>query len=558
MNKSIRKALIVMVNLTGLLPVLIMFIGVSISIQRGINDTVMQRNELLAKSVAVSIEQQIRDATTLLISTTAYVNGEDTEQYKQYLNASLVSSGIYESLYVLDGQGKVLYSIPQNDDFTGFDFSRQTAIQRVVNRSTPDPVYSSVLISTLTKNPTVEVVVHQDHGVFAGYLNLAWLSRLSNSLGNEGITTLAIVDQYGTTIANRNWTLVEEQYSIANTELFTWAQTARKGSLRHRFENYDLISSVSFIPEPNWFVFVSETTSRALRATRTVFILGIVVAVFSFLGTTLVGYLLGRSILKSIAMLTEETLLVQSGVYQRIEHMSTYSEINRFITAFNRMSDEVHKREIQYEEANRQLEHSLRQKDILLKEIHHRVKNNMQIVSSLLALQADELVCEEDMVFFENSRLRIQSMAMVHEKMYQTNDMESLQLKGYLQDLVELILANNQTFMEFSVSGDELSISLNQAIPCALSVFEACMNAIKHGTNAEGFVNLAIVIKKEDQQGCRITIRDSGPGFPPDFNPAQSRSLGFTLMLGLMEQLKGTFHWYNDFGAVVEFSFQIG
>jgi two-component sensor histidine kinase len=547
-----------MISLTGLLPVIIMSIGIFISIQRGINDTVIQRNQLLAKSIALSIEQQIRDATILLISTTEQVDAINDVEYKKFMEASLVSSGIYESFYAINEQGRVIYSIPQNDVFTGFDFSQQTVIRQVMNRSTPAPAYSSAFISTQTKNPTIVVAVHQPYGIYAGYLNLTWLSRLSKSLESEQITSLSIVDRYGTTIANRNRALVEEQYSIANTELFAWAQKSGTGTLHHRFENNDVITSVNFIPGPNWYVFISEPTKSAFRASRDVLFIGLMVAVFAIIGAILVGYTLGRSILVSIQLLTEESQQVQAGVYRDIQHAGNYAEINRLIETFNAMSDEIQKREIQYEEANRQLEHSLQQKEILLKEIHHRVKNNMQIVSSLLSLQADELVCEEDREFFENSRLRIQSMAMVHEKIYQTQDLESLPLKDYLQDLVELIIANNQTFMEYAVTGDAPIISLNQAIPCALSVFEACMNAIKYGKDNDGYVKLAIAIQQEEQNWVRIIVKDAGPGFPADFAPAKSRSLGFTLMLGLMDQLKGTLRWYNDAGAVVEFLFQLG
>jgi two-component sensor histidine kinase len=534
-----------------------MSIGIFISIQRGINDTVIQRNQLLAKSIALSIEQQIQDATTLLISTTEQVDAVNDAEYKKFMEASLVSSGVYESFYAINEQGRVIYSIPQNDVFTGFDFSQQTVIRQVMNRSTPAPAYSSAFISTQTKNPTIVVAVHQPYGIYAGYLNLTWLSRLSKSLESEQITSLSIVDRYGTTIANRNRALVEEQYSIANTELFAWAQKSGAGTLHHRFENNDVITSVNFIPGPNWYVFISEPTKSAFRASRDVLFIGLMVAVFAIIGAILVGYTLGRSILVSIQLLTEESQQVQAGVYRDIQHAGNYAEINRLIETFNAMSDEVQKREIQYEEANRQLEHALQQKEILLKEIHHRVKNNMQIVSSLLSLQADELVCEEDREFFENSRLRIQSMAMVHEKIYQTQGLESLPLKDYLQDLVELIIANNQTFMEYAVTGDAPIISLNQAIPCALSVFEACMNAIKYGKDNDGYVKLAIAIQQEEQNWVRIIVKDAGPGFPADFDPAKSRSLGFTLMFGLMEQLKGTLRWYNDNGAAVEFSFQL-
>ena len=558
MQRSIRHTLIVLISLTVLLPILVMFSGVFISIERGINRTVIERNELMAKSIALSIEQQIRDASTLLMHTTTYGGSIDSPDFKAFLESSLIKSGIFESLFIINEDGIVHYSIPYNEIFTGFDFSQQAIIQQVLKRSTTDPVYSAVFISTLTKNPTLMVAVHQPGKVFAGYVNLAWLSRLSDSLSNARLTYLSIVDRYGTTIANTNRAYVEEQYSIANTDLFLWAQKEKQGTKQHNFNSNDMLSSVRFVPGPDWYIFISEPTSSALKATRDVFIIGLLVTTIALIVAAIVGYVVGRDMLQSITALTEETRQVQAGVYRSITSRSPYIELNRLIDTFNAMSEEVWSREQQYEEANRQLQDALKQKDILLREVHHRVKNNMQIVSSLLALQSDELSCEEDKEYFEHSKLRIQSMAIVHEKIYQTDGVESLPLKAYIQDLVELLQSNNQNYFQYTVSGDELSITLNQAIPCALTVFEACTNAIKYGLNIEKkYLELSINIAlREDNQVC-IHIKDSGPGFPDGFNPAEINSLGFTLMKGLMEQLKGTISWYTNNGAVVELNFPL-
>lgn len=556
MHRTIRQTLIYFISLTVLLPMLVMSIAIFISIQRGINSTVIYRNQLLTKSIALSVEQQIRDASTLLTSITASLDSLEGSENKKKLEVSLLNSGIYESIYAINENGRVQYALPKDDSYTGFDFSRQSYVQQAFKHNSPIPVYSPAFISTQTKNPTVAVAVHQPSGVFAAYLNLAWLSRLSNALSNERLMFLSIVDRNGTTIANSNKAFVEEQYSIANTELFFWARRERKGTLRHIFNNDELISSVSYIPDPDWYVFVSEPTKSAFKATRDVLVIGLSASLAALLLAALVGYTIGRRMLVSIDLLTEETRQIQAGVYRSVQYKSTYTEINRLIETFNTMSDEVRTREAQYEEANRQLQQALKQKDILLREVHHRVKNNMQIVSSLLTLQSDKLVCQEDLELFENSKLRIQSMAMVHEKIYQTDGVESLPLKEYIQDLVELILYNNQTFMEYSVLGDAFTINLAQAIPCALSVFEACMNAIKYGANEDGHVQLTITIKKDADQ-VHIVVKDSGPGFPNNFNADISRSMGFTLMKGLMDQLKGQLRWYNARGAVVEFSFPL-
>ncbi|AEJ20535.1 sensor histidine kinase [Gracilinema caldarium] len=550
MNRTIRKTLILLTSFTVLLPILVMTLSVFIAIQQGINKTVLERNEILAKSIALSIEQQIKDASTLL-------NSMSSISDYTLLEKSLIQSGIYESVFIIDKSGTVLTVLPEGDVFSGFDFSHQTYIMKLLKDNTQNPVYSPVFISTRTKNPTIVVAVRHPSGILAGYLNLSWLSRLPTTLSSEKLTDLSIADRYGTVVANRNRSLVEEQVTIASTELFSWARKQKSGTLLHQYNNYSLVTSLSYIPGPDWYVFISELESFAFRATRDVLNIALVASLISFILATLFGYYMGRNILVSLTILTDEALQVQGRVYRTIEHRSSYIEINRLIEAFNTMSQEVRTREHQFEEANRELQQTLEQKDTLLREVHHRVKNNMQIISSLLTLQADELACEEDQELFENSKLRIQSMAMVHEKIYQSAGVESLALKEYIQDLVELILSNHHTYFEYSVAGDDVIISLNQAIPCALAVFEACINAIKYGKRSDGSGRIDISITKFSNNLLTITIKDNGSGFPKDFNADHTHSMGFSLMKGLMDQLKGTFSWYTSQGAVIEFSFPL-
>ncbi len=550
MNRTIRRTLIFLTSFTVFLPILVMTLSVFIAIQQGINKTVLERNEILAKSIALSIDQQIRDASTLLSSMSSVSNDA-------LLKIGLIQSELYESVFIIDKNGMVLKVLPEGEAFSGFDFSHQSYIWELLRNNAQGPVYSPVFISSRTKNPTIVVAVRNSSGILAGYLNLSWLSRLPTTLSSEKLTDLSIIDRYGTVIANRNRALVEEQVTIATTALFSWAKRQKSGTLLHQYENYSLVTSLSYIPGPDWYVFVSEQKSSAFRATRDVLKIALVASMISLILATLVGYYMGRNILVSLTILTDEALQVQGRVYRTIEHRSSYTEINRLIEAFNTMSQEVRTREQQFEEANRELQQALEQKDTLLREVHHRVKNNMQIISSLLTLQADELACEEDQELFENSKLRIQSMAMVHEKIYQSAGVEFLSLKEYIQDLVALILSNHHTFFEYSIIGDDVIISLNQAVPCALSVFEACINAIKYGKRPDGAGRIEISIVKSTNNLLIITIKDDGPGFPREFDADNTHSMGFTLMKGLMDQLKGTFSWYNDQGAVVEFSFPL-
>jgi two-component sensor histidine kinase len=193
--------------------------------------------------------------------------------------------------------------------------------------------------------------------------------------------------------------------------------------------------------------------------------------------------------------------------------------------------------EVEYKE---KIENSLEEKEILLKEIHHRVKNNLQIISSLISLQSNRLDDEETLHLFRKTRNRIQSMALVHEKLYQSGDFTRINLAEYIQDLVLNILGSYQSSERITLEMDcePVWININTAIPCALIINELVTNSFKHAFPHDKTGKIIIKLHQRDDQ-IIITCTDTGVGLPDDINLLQTSTLGLKLVTALTQQLKG-------------------
>ncbi|PKD42849.1 PAS domain S-box protein [Rhodohalobacter barkolensis] len=204
------------------------------------------------------------------------------------------------------------------------------------------------------------------------------------------------------------------------------------------------------------------------------------------------------------------------------------------------------------------LKDSLKEKETLLAEIHHRVKNNLAIVSSLMQMQAMNSDSEELNRQLLESVLRIKSMAGIHEQLYQANDFTRLQFSDSLKNLTRNIIDTLQTDMdiELKIDIEPIELNINQSVPCSLLMNEVITNILKHGF--EGRKKGIIQLKShEEEEIVSIQVIDNGVGLPDDFETMKNSSLGLELIELLTEQLEGENRYYsNGTGTVFELCFK--
>jgi two-component sensor histidine kinase len=210
-----------------------------------------------------------------------------------------------------------------------------------------------------------------------------------------------------------------------------------------------------------------------------------------------------------------------------------------------------------YEE---ELKASLKEKEILLREIHHRVKNNMTVVSSLLMLQSSKVENDHDKEMFYESKNRIKAMALIHDKLYHGENLAKISFDDYINDITDSI------FMTYNISSerirlkkdvDAVTLDINTAIPCGLIVNELLSNSIKHAfpDDRDGEINVALKLK--DGHTVELTVSDNGIGFPEGLDFRNTETLGMNLVDALAGQLMGKIELSREHSTEFKVTFSL-
>lgn len=205
------------------------------------------------------------------------------------------------------------------------------------------------------------------------------------------------------------------------------------------------------------------------------------------------------------------------------------------------------------------LRSSLKEKEVLLKEIHHRVKNNMQIISSLINLQSDYATDKSTIKMFEDSKHRIRSMALIHEKLYMSEDISLIDFSKYIKSLTTKLLefySLKSRLITLKVISDDITMDIDTAIPCGLLINELLSNSIKYAfpDGQEG----NIIIKMHIKDGYYVlSVEDDGVGFPEEIDFNNPTTLGLQIVQTLTQQIKGNIEIETNGGTRFWITFKI-
>ncbi|MCD6068865.1 MAG: signal transduction histidine kinase [Bacteroidetes bacterium] len=204
---------------------------------------------------------------------------------------------------------------------------------------------------------------------------------------------------------------------------------------------------------------------------------------------------------------------------------------------------------------NTVIEHSLHEKEALIKEVHHRVKNNLQIISSLLRLQSSKQGDEHVQNMFDDSVKRIQSMALVHELLYKNKNLVSIPIHTYIQNLAEGLSVSYGLSNQISITvhSDAVQLDIDTTIPLGLIINELVTNSIKHAFDEKGGRVDVLFILKDGKH--KLIVRDNGKGLPANFATLKETSLGMELVEALSEQIGACYTYSSENGSKFEFEF---
>ncbi len=253
----------------------------------------------------------------------------------------------------------------------------------------------------------------------------------------------------------------------------------------------------------------------------------------------------------------------------------TEDELGLLIDGFNEMLSQIQKRDLALQEnqeelekrvnertealqeeiierqkAENQLKDSLKEKEVLLKEIHHRVKNNLQVISSLLYIQSKNIKDKKALELFKDSENRVRSMALVHEKLYRSENLININLEEYLRSLTYHLLQTysiNGKHIDIQIRVRNIQLTVEKAIPCGLIISELVSNSLKYAfpEDREGTIRVELFSEEKNQnmdgavKACTLIVSDNGIGFPEGLDFQNTESLGMQLVRNLTRQMDG-------------------
>jgi len=201
---------------------------------------------------------------------------------------------------------------------------------------------------------------------------------------------------------------------------------------------------------------------------------------------------------------------------------------------------------------------SLKEKEVLLKEIHHRVKNNLQVISSLLNLQSGAVSDQRALEQLRESQHRIRSMALIHERLYQSKNLASIDFDEYVKSLCSyLIRSYNPQCVRLEITIGRISLPINAAIPCGLIINELVSNALKYAFKGgtEGTIDVGMELTADKK--AILTVRDTGVGFPDGLDFRNTQTLGMQLVNTLTAQINGTIALDRKNGTAFSITFPL-
>jgi PAS domain S-box-containing protein len=313
------------------------------------------------------------------------------------------------------------------------------------------------------------------------------------------------------------------------------------------------MESIGWIDSQGRFLYVNPALCRSLEYSKEELLSMRVLDIDPFFSSEAVWLNFWQTLKQKGFCVFETYPRSKNGKIFPVEILATYAQFRgqEYACSFSRdISDR--------KQAEEQLRASLLEKEILLKEVHHRVKNNLYIISSLLKLQTRNFQDPKILDIFQESQNRVSSMALIHEKLYQSKDLSSINFADYAHNLARDILRSygiNPHIVQLKIDVADLFLSIDLAIPCGLIINELISNCLKYAFTGSRQGTISVSLQRDDENKYLLGVSDDGVGFPKDIDFRKTKSLGLRLVCNLTQQLDGEVEMYRNHGTRFEIIF---
>ena len=321
------------------------------------------------------------------------------------------------------------------------------------------------------------------------------------------------------------------------------------------------------MPEYGWILIVEADKTEVFAPLRRLGIVALIVGSVCGIAAIVVGVIFSVSTARPINRLKHATERIASGNLEHRVDIGRKDEIGALSSSFNNMADEMMKKneELLAENAERkrvegQIKASLNEKEVLLREVHHRVKNNLQIISSLLDMSSMQTYNQETIDLFTDSRNRVNAMALIHSQLYRSERFDQINMEAHVLELSRNLLQiyAMEKAIALDIKSANICLNINQAIPCALVLNELITNVCKHAYREGQKGTISISMQKSDDNTVLLRVKDDGAGIPEDIDIEKVRSLGLSIVRNLVyNQLKGKIDFRRNKGIEVHIDFKV-
>ncbi|MFP4011351.1 MAG: cache domain-containing protein, partial [Spirochaetaceae bacterium] len=578
---SVRRKLLSLILFATLPLVLAVFIAAGTLGHRmwqaaltNVETVTVMMHDMVESTLHNSIESYLRAKVETAITTVEWLRAEhpelDDERLRERIARQLLSVEVAESgyIYVIDNDGEILiHPDPQTRGRTIPDVEpvkTQLAMRSGYleyswqNSFEPSPQPKAVYMEEYAPFDWI-VSASSYREEFVQLVNRERLAEMIERQPLDAESYSVVLDRSGSFVAHPDHTgrhmseFFEREEAERIREIvfsrdegrveYSWP--ARRGEGRR-----PKVMFFRRLPDFDWALATTVYLDSVRRPTVTVLVGGAVLMLL-LVGAVIVWVLrMSHGVTDPIIRLANAAesgeALAETGVTR-----ATPGELAALVAQFNAFVARIAEQKRQVARQHETLEQRIEEKTILVREIHHRVKNNLQVIASLLNLQADGAYDRRDVVLFERTSERILSMALVHEQLYQTDDLSFVRFDAYLEELVGHIRASSAPdSVCISVRCDAVLMPIHRAVPCGLIVNELVTNSVQHafGTDASG----SVAVDLHEAEGTyTLRVADTGHGLPVQV----SKSLGMTLIEMLADQLEADLEMTSGDGLTVTLRF---
>ncbi len=591
MNKSIRKEIVssmIILSVSTAVIVLIIFLGFIFYYNyTGLIDKQKKKSE----EINIEIGGYFRDIFRLLsITGKVEVDGDNnsTDSLNNLVDSIAHHNASITYLSVVDMQGNILhdYSASNNNYRMIIDNEIETILYYLKD-------IQGQYISKIIKHESYPVIIaaipvkDTDGTIVCGVISiidLKYLNFIINRSARIYEMDIIFVDNAGNFVSSFANSEITNYFDVIESNFNITGRNKDIGVIYCGLSGGTVIGRKIIERETCWSLIIEDNLTKIFIELLIPLIIGFVIIAAILLVFTLRLRTIADMVVRPISDLLEIAAEVRAGDYSVRLEKRYHDEYQVFVDLFNEMIDSIRDRELiileksgkyellneelnqtldelletnhELERVNEQLRYGLEERNMLFKEVHHRVKNNLQIILSLINLQEKDIP-EEFSGFFKELKSRIMTISSIHRKLYQSTDISMISLSdfisGFINELTELYFTESR-YINIDMNIKNIMLSLDRSVPLCLIINEVLTNVFKYAfpPSFSGNRDVKISIDITDQNKAHLIIADNGVGF--DSNLKQ-KSLGMSLITSLIKQINGESVLKSDHGTIWEFWF---